>query len=291
MDYSGNITEVYRMNYPSLYDVALSGNQLYSLNYQPRTFAIGLYRFSLTVTVPPASTDAFIEAEVLSGDSVTYISIVASKLTACVNNGASVVGGVWDAKNAVTLNAGCSSDPDRWPSEPQGLTFSWLCFRGCETAPKFTADDDFIPWNTASNPYNSTCQRPSNMAGSTGVSSQGCFMPLGVHISGPILRRNLMDWSSSNPLNPLKVHPEETGNKVYLDLQYWVYTIGNDDNSQLQLQSGAMFFRTEHYFIAVVQSRDGVSFFLFMVTYVLCDELCLYERDTGLVLRFSTLLL
>lgn len=77
-----------------------------------------------------------------------------------------------------------------------GLTYTFECYRSCESPPVHNSSASlfpFVPWNSVSNPYNTTCVE-------YGYSTTGCFIPLYFQVSGPLPIYSLSDWSSNYPL-------------------------------------------------------------------------------------------
>ena len=112
-----------------------------------------------------------------------------------------------DSNLTLVLDGSCSTDPDLSPQTngpaQQGLSYSFECWRPCETTPFHNASDPFwgfVPWSSPANPYPYTSSCFVN--DSSYESNKGCFRPLGFHIAGPLTTYYLSDWKNGHyPLN------------------------------------------------------------------------------------------
>ena len=122
-----------------------------------------------------------------------------------------------DALTSLVLDASCSTDPDLSPQQygpaEQGLTYTFECYRHCESVPIHNVSNPmypFINWTDPSTHYNTSCVEKT-------TSNTGCFVPFNFHMSGPVPSYRLNDWY--NPTYPLSFNPTINNiNKVVLDL-------------------------------------------------------------------------
>ncbi len=104
----------------------------------------------------------------------------------------------------LTFDASCSTDPDLSPEEfgpsEQGLSYTFECYRPCESQPVHNASDplwSFVDWDNKTNPYCTSCVE-------NGTSLEGCFVPYNFHVAGPLSFYNQSEWESSETY-PLSV--------------------------------------------------------------------------------------
>lgn len=104
---------------------------------------------------------------------------------------------VADALTSLVLDASCSMDPDLSPQlygiSQQGLSYTFECYRPCESAPIHNVTDTlwrFVNWTDPSTHYTTSCFE-------NGYSNTGCFVPFNFHISGPLKSLSISDWTSA----------------------------------------------------------------------------------------------
>lgn len=105
---------------------------------------------------------------------------------------------VRDALTSLVLDASCSVDPDLSPQlydpSQQGLSYTFECYRPCESAPVHNESDSlwaFVNWTDPTTHYSTNCAE-------NGTSNTGCFVPFNFHISGPLMAHSISDWDSTN---------------------------------------------------------------------------------------------
>ena len=113
---------------------------------------------------------------------------------------------VQDALTSLVLDASCSADPDLSPQiygpAQQGLSYTFECYRPCESAPVHNTSDPlwgFVNWTDPSIHYTTTCTE-------NGTSNTGCFVPFNFHISGPLTTYSISDWTGAAPY-PISYNP------------------------------------------------------------------------------------
>lgn len=273
-DYTPTIRQTYAAHYPNV-SLTFNASNMNTLDFKPRAFTLGLYKISLQMTISPPDTDSNsstydYELENLTGYSEIYISIGSTNLVACVNNDTLTISEVWDPTINMTLDATCSYDPDVWPEQQSNLTYYWSCYRQCESAPTYT-DYNFNVWN-ATNQYNTSCDLYYPTMRNMSFSDEGCFLPFGVHRSGPLTPHySKEDWNSALSNNWLSGSNNSQGSKNnYFSTtlkDFWVYTTAAD-NSTVTLNTYSIFYKTQHYFILTVGSpSDKVSHFYIVNSY------------------------
>jgi hypothetical protein len=105
-----------------------------------------------------------------------------------------------------TMDPSCTYDPDYTagmnvsnPALLNPITYSFECYRFCESAPQHTSDGTFtfIPWGTAGANYTTSCASSDPLTHET-QSTEGCFRVTNFHISGPLTEYPLNAWTSFN---------------------------------------------------------------------------------------------
>jgi hypothetical protein len=252
-NYIPSIQRVFDRYYPN--DTFVTNDTLLRmLTLPPRVLEIGLYKINLTVTVPNPNNDTD-TPQFYAASSTMYISLVSSPLLACVNDNAPSMASAWDPTVNKTLDATCSSDPDIWPDQHTNLTYEWFCYRSCENAPVFD-DNQFVDWSS-SNPYSTSCPEILMEMSNMTFSTTGCFLPFGIHKSGPIAAHNLTDWNMTNPDNwitgtPNSMAADNLAISFFAEARrFWVYFTAADF-STVTFSTYSMFFKEYHYFIMTV---------------------------------------
>ena len=127
-----------------------------------------------------------------------------------------------DSSLNIVFDGTCSIDPDLSPQTngptQQGLSYTFECWRPCEPTPVHNASDplwEFVPWSWPANPYNTSSSSDASgcpVNDSSYESTEGCFRPLGLHISGPLTTYYLSNWTTGS--YPLEHTAANTINKV-----------------------------------------------------------------------------
>ena len=128
-----------------------------------------------------------------------------------------------DSSFNLVLDGSCSTDPDLSPQTTgpaqQGLSYSFECYRPCESTPYHNKSDPlwgFVSWGSPANPNTYTTSCFAN--GTNYESNTGCFRPLDLHIAGPLNTYYLSDWTNGTyPLNYTSIN---TINQVCFLLPY-----------------------------------------------------------------------
>lgn len=153
---------------------------------------------------------------------------------------------VADALTSLVLDASCSFDPDLSPQQygpaTQGLSYTFECYRHCESAPVHNVLDplySFVNWTDPSTHYSTSCVESVS-------STTGCFVPFNFHISGPITSYKLDDWF--NTPYPLIVNPSLINiNYVNLFLLFLVVNVFNLVLKDIPLKSSLTIENPQNY--------------------------------------------
>ena len=120
-----------------------------------------------------------------------------------------------DALTSLVLDASCSTDPDLSPQQygpaAQGLSYTFECYRPCESAPVHNTSDPmwgFVNWSNPTTHYTTSCVE-------NGTSLTGCFVPFNFHVSGPLTQYDYSDWTA--PTYPILYNPavDNINNVIY----------------------------------------------------------------------------